>query len=107
MALDGKSFSQILDFYYADTQLDNRFGDESSRHARIELPVLTSLSYSKDENDSTPVQRVSGQMETPKEKRSVFSKKNNSAEKQTENIWKHGKKTTKRKKSKGSKRSGW
>jgi len=107
MALDGKSFSQILDFYYADTRLDNRFRDESSRRARIELPVLTSLSYSKEAKGSPPVQRVSGEMETPKEKRSVFSKKNNSGEKQAENIWKHGKKTTERKKSKRTKRSGW
>ena len=91
MSRDGRSFSQILDFYYSNTQVEHLPGSGSSDQSLIELPVLASGSSLSATADSASLKEVSGGNATPKENNStIFEGANSSSNesvKDDKNIW--------------------
>ena len=114
MSRDGRSYSQILEFYYSNTQLEHLPSSGSSDQSLIELPVLSSGSSVSASANSASLKKVSGETSTPKEKSStIFSAENTTvlgAEADLSNIWNTPNKagsSDKPAKKKPSRRAGW
>ena len=116
MSRDGRSFSQILDFYYSNTQVEHLPGSGSSDQSLIELPVLASGSSLSATADSASLKEVSGGNATPKENNStIFEGANSSSNesvKDDKNIWDtpntaSSTKATSAPKKKATRRVGW
>lgn len=114
MSRDGRSFSQILDFYYANTQVEQLPSLGSSDRSLIELPVLSSASSVSASTDSGALENVSGGNPTPKENNSTIFKADSATPakevKDDKNIWDTPNKSSSKSKpaqKKKTRRTGW
>ena len=126
MALAGRSFSQILDFYYSGTKLE-RIASSDADLSAVEVAVLSGPSQTRFSEPaisnagsrsltgkSASLQRVSNKSATPKEKISTFSATKSGRAISAKNVWGSSKKgdtdpkvETKRTTKKRTSRSGW
>ncbi len=91
MSGDGRSYAQILDFYYSSTSIKRLPSSGGSDQSLIGIPVLSSGSSVSASTSSAALSNISGVKTTPKENISTIfadtSSTESSAAKTNENIW--------------------
>lgn len=117
MADEGRSYTQILDFYYAKTRLESLPSLGGSDQSLLELPVLAGSSSVSATASSASLQDVSGESATPKENNSTIFESTlstRSASETVHNIWDTPNKTDaespqkeNKKPAKSTRRAGW
>jgi stage II sporulation protein D len=114
MSGDGRSYAQILDFYYSNTSIKHLPSSGGSDQSLIGIPVLSSGSSVSASASSAALKDVSGGNQTSKETISTISKKDSKTQAATdgatENIWDKPNKansTRSAKPKKTARRIGW
>jgi len=126
MALDGRSYGRILDFYYSGTKL-SQLPSSGAGSSAVEVSLLSGSSAtlksavskssrsdrsSSSEGASSSLQKVSNKNTTPKENNSTISSSTSGAADSGENAWNSNKKKDSREDQKKTnrkktRRSGW